>query len=159
MVDFANSVDILRARKRQPFRLLRNGFRVITIQTFSPNNAGWSSPVAREAHNLEVVSSNLAPATQTPQMHQLLCGVFSLFALCREVSQLKSPKRPRYVLRPYVVCGRNSQAKYKAMTGRVKTHDEKIGTRIPRGISLDGVEPSSGTYKEPALTIELQACS
>ena len=24
--------------------------------------AGWSSPVAREAHNLEVVSSNLAPA-------------------------------------------------------------------------------------------------
>ncbi len=25
--------------------------------------AGWSSPVAREAHNLEVVSSNLAPAT------------------------------------------------------------------------------------------------
>ena len=27
--------------------------------------AGWSSPVAREAHNLEVVSSNLAPATLT----------------------------------------------------------------------------------------------
>ena len=26
--------------------------------------AGWSSPVAREAHNLEVVSSNLAPATR-----------------------------------------------------------------------------------------------
>ena len=27
------------------------------------NNAGWSSPVARQAHNLKVVSSNLAPAT------------------------------------------------------------------------------------------------
>ena len=27
------------------------------------HDAGWSSPVAREAHNLEVVSSNLAPAT------------------------------------------------------------------------------------------------
>ena len=26
-------------------------------------NAGWSSPVARQAHNLKVVSSNLAPAT------------------------------------------------------------------------------------------------
>ena len=26
-------------------------------------NAGWSSPVAREAHNLEVVGSNPAPAT------------------------------------------------------------------------------------------------
>ncbi len=25
--------------------------------------AGWSSPVARKAHNLEVVSSNLTPAT------------------------------------------------------------------------------------------------
>jgi hypothetical protein len=27
-------------------------------------NAGWSSPVARQAHNLKVVSSNLAPATK-----------------------------------------------------------------------------------------------
>jgi hypothetical protein len=26
--------------------------------------AGWSSPVARQAHNLKVVSSNLAPATK-----------------------------------------------------------------------------------------------
>ena len=26
-------------------------------------HAGWSSPVARQAHNLKVVSSNLAPAT------------------------------------------------------------------------------------------------
>ena len=26
-------------------------------------DAGWSSPVAREAHNLEVVGSNPAPAT------------------------------------------------------------------------------------------------
>ena len=27
------------------------------------NGAGWSSLVARKAHNLEVVSSNLTPAT------------------------------------------------------------------------------------------------
>jgi hypothetical protein len=27
-------------------------------------DAGWSSPVARQAHNLKVVSSNLAPATK-----------------------------------------------------------------------------------------------
>ena len=45
-------------------------------QTFSPQHpaptrwtkpshpAGWSSPVARQAHNLKVVSSNLAPATK-----------------------------------------------------------------------------------------------
>ena len=31
--------------------------------------AGWSSPVAREAHNLEVVSSNLAPATKALRSH------------------------------------------------------------------------------------------
>jgi hypothetical protein len=29
-------------------------------------DAGWSSPVARQAHNLKVVSSNLAPATNKP---------------------------------------------------------------------------------------------
>jgi hypothetical protein len=27
-------------------------------------DAGWSSPVARQAHNLKVASSNLAPATK-----------------------------------------------------------------------------------------------
>ena len=31
------------------------------------NDAGWSSPVAREAHNLEVVGSNPAPATSAPR--------------------------------------------------------------------------------------------
>ena len=31
--------------------------------------AGWSSPVARQAHNLKVVSSNLAPATHTTTIH------------------------------------------------------------------------------------------
>ncbi len=34
-------------------------------------DAGWSSPVARQAHNLKVVSSNLAPATN------LTCKAFS----------------------------------------------------------------------------------
>src|SRR5438270_977521 len=28
-----------------------------------PNNAGWSSPVARQAHNLKVEGSNPSPAT------------------------------------------------------------------------------------------------
>ncbi len=31
--------------------------------SFKLFDAGWSSPVARQAHNLKVVSSNLAPAT------------------------------------------------------------------------------------------------
>jgi hypothetical protein len=30
---------------------------------FSGRNAGWSSPVARQAHNLKVAGSNPAPAT------------------------------------------------------------------------------------------------
>jgi hypothetical protein len=33
--------------------------------------AGWSSPVARQAHNLKVVSSNLAPATNKPLKSQV----------------------------------------------------------------------------------------
>jgi hypothetical protein len=33
--------------------------------------AGWSSPVARQAHNLKVVSSNLAPATNISQLNQV----------------------------------------------------------------------------------------
>ena len=40
--------------------------------------AGWSSPVARQAHNLKVVGSNPAPATkQTPNILKL--GVIFLF--------------------------------------------------------------------------------
>ena len=31
--------------------------------------AGWSSPVARQAHNLKVVGSNPAPATKSPNYH------------------------------------------------------------------------------------------
>ena len=30
-----------------------------------PGNAGWSSPVARQAHNLKAAGSNPAPATKT----------------------------------------------------------------------------------------------
>ena len=31
-----------------------------------PTVAGWSSPVARQAHNLKVVGSNPTPATNDP---------------------------------------------------------------------------------------------
>ena len=47
----------------------RRGFRRISLGGFaerkSVTDAGWSSPVARQAHNLKVVSSNLAPATKS----------------------------------------------------------------------------------------------
>src|SRR4051812_49366762 len=34
------------------------------LKTGFANNAGWSSPVARQAHNLKVVGSNPTPATK-----------------------------------------------------------------------------------------------
>src|SRR5215467_4552827 len=35
------------------------------VKQYSPD-AGWSSPVARQAHNLKVVGSNPTPATKPP---------------------------------------------------------------------------------------------
>jgi hypothetical protein len=40
--------------------------RVHAIVEPHPNDAGWSSPVAREAHNLEVAGSNPVPAISRP---------------------------------------------------------------------------------------------
>jgi hypothetical protein len=37
-----------------------------SILKASPPNAGWSSPVARQAHNLKVTGSNPVPATKCP---------------------------------------------------------------------------------------------
>ena len=47
-------------------KMLRIGLRLRTApHTYGASyDAGWSSPVARQAHNLKVVSSNLAPATK-----------------------------------------------------------------------------------------------
>ena len=39
-------------------------------------DAGWSSPVARQAHNLKVAGSNPAPATKKPQLSQVLSWGF-----------------------------------------------------------------------------------
>src|SRR5437764_8872308 len=36
------------------------------VDLIDPTNAGWSSPVARQAHNLKVVGSNPTPATNDP---------------------------------------------------------------------------------------------
>ena len=46
------------------------------IQKPKPITAGWSSPVARQAHNLKVVSSNLAPATKITKNPPLKRRVF-----------------------------------------------------------------------------------
>jgi hypothetical protein len=43
------------------------------------DNAGWSSPVARQAHNLKAAGSNPAPATNHPH-HPKQCPSKGLFA-------------------------------------------------------------------------------
>ena len=48
----------------------------------SSNAAGWSSPVARQAHNLKAAGSNPAPATLLTPSSQGLGGVFPIVALC-----------------------------------------------------------------------------
>ena len=55
-------------RKRPGRRL--NFFQAATIARFG--GAGWSSPVARQAHNLKVAGSNPAPATNKtrPRLRQ-----------------------------------------------------------------------------------------
>jgi len=41
----------------------------------NPYIAGWSSPVARQAHNLKVVGSNPTPATKYAR-NSMSCGLF-----------------------------------------------------------------------------------
>ncbi len=52
--------------------------------------AGWSSPVAREAHNLEVAGSNPVPATNPPTP----VGGFFLAFWCDAIQGLFGPLRP-----------------------------------------------------------------
>ena len=65
--------------------------------------AGWSSPVARQAHNLKVVSSNLAPATNLSLKFKLyskagsepsfLCPLADI--ICDGQGQAKPPDNSR----------------------------------------------------------------
>ena len=73
--------DSLSIRYQKPDRIIKP----------SGNGAGWSSPVARQAHNLKVVSSNLAPATKIHKLIQRLiqspawlspAGLLLVSALC-----------------------------------------------------------------------------
>ena len=64
------------------------------IATSSQIDAGWSSPVARQAHNLKVVGSNPTPAT-TPSLVIELAG-FCFFARSSIIARAKrgSPLQP-----------------------------------------------------------------
>ncbi len=60
----------------------------------APSIAGWSSLVARRAHNPEVVGSNPAPATKNLQLvglaGELFCYLRTVFSVQFSASQTKS---------------------------------------------------------------------
>jgi hypothetical protein len=49
---------------------------VVTPPILPPKTAGWSSPVARQAHNLKVAGSNPAPATNFGPRAAMLSALF-----------------------------------------------------------------------------------
>ena len=46
-------------------------------------DAGWSSPVARQAHNLKVVGSNPTPATKNKPVSSMTYGFFGVWDLVK----------------------------------------------------------------------------
>ena len=59
----------------------RGGFFVSGTNAARQHIAGWSSPVARQAHNLKVVGSNPTPATTRQKPQSKRTWGFSLFAI------------------------------------------------------------------------------
>jgi hypothetical protein len=76
-------------------------WRLVSAATFEKAAqrfiAGWSSPVARQAHNLKVASSNLAPATKHRQARPASrpgpCIATQTSAMDRASESVQSPKR------------------------------------------------------------------
>ena len=62
--------ELLRPSHRRP-PLLHSARNARAMHRASRFGAGWSSPVARQAHNLKVVGSNPTPATNFPQWDQM----------------------------------------------------------------------------------------
>src|SRR5258706_6486481 len=79
-----------RAGWRRPLRQSgdnqnRPGGEPATART-KPDNAGWSSPVARQAHNLKVTGSNPVPATKN---NPVITKRWRGFALWGSVTEAK----------------------------------------------------------------------
>ena len=52
-------------------------------------DAGWSSPVARQAHNLKVTGSNPVPATKISPLPQQVSGFFVVQILAQKSNKLE----------------------------------------------------------------------
>ena len=60
---------------RSPPNLTKNNISPSTLKSRTDKNgAGWSSPVARQAHNLKAAGSNPAPATKITALDQYVTG-------------------------------------------------------------------------------------
>jgi hypothetical protein len=64
------------ARKEQFPSSPRRQRRPNDVESITPFAAGWSSPVARQAHNLKAAGSNPAPATKYKPLSQPARGLF-----------------------------------------------------------------------------------
>ena len=83
----------LKARESRSLPGQKSQFILIYIMSFLPKskhkfratdiNAGWSSPVARQAHNLKVAGSNPAPATNITNFQKTLASNWPYFLLSR----------------------------------------------------------------------------
>jgi hypothetical protein len=61
--------------------------------TCSLGDAGWSSPVARQAHNLKVAGSNPAPATKLPNLCSSLIDAVSIGVVGNVLTPVGSCRR------------------------------------------------------------------
>ena len=67
--------------------------------------AGWSSPVARQAHNLKVGGSNPPPATNGKAWVCLGLAIFQAFFLCLFVAAKTSNFRPFFQGMLFILLG------------------------------------------------------
>ena len=70
--------------------------------TPSEDDAGWSSPVARQAHNLKAAGSNPAPATtNTEALDAQASGAFVVLSPCRSTKPAACFTRRSETVEPY----------------------------------------------------------
>ena len=83
------------SKKPLPVHTARRLFRLwIPSRRHTYGTAGWSSPVARQAHNLKVVGSNPTPATTFTEL-RYTSGIAALFEAAFLVSKLSlNSKKP-----------------------------------------------------------------
>ena len=86
-------------------------------------NAGWSSPVARQAHNLKVVGSNPTPATKSPKHIKRLAGGIPLPQAVRAFTSTPHQHRTRKIA---FACTRT----HRQALARIRGHRTRLVTAL-----------------------------